>query len=295
MVLQNKGACADVKQALKARAAVYGQLLDPSWFCKGFDLSAKTKTNKSRQLARAMFFGSVLFAAQLGAQKLRSLMTKGDRTILENMRPSSYGTAAQFMKALGKAPLLQILELVDKARMKEVFDSLQQHTDDLDYLQSLITAASRDPAVNPSMNALNDAFKRRRFTGSFQSEGRSVELDTLVHMSTKGEQDDEDHDNKKRSAGIKETRGTDSSSACYAFQLGHCDRTLCRYQHICLLCSSSSHGANECELNDRNQSQKSSGSSSKQVIKKRGAKKRKKERPPHPRYRRDRAWNEESS
>ena len=107
-----------MKQALKARAAVYGQLLDPSWFCRGFDLSAKTKTIKSRRLARAMFFGSVLFASQLGAQQLRRLMAKGDITILEKMRPSSYGTAAQFMKALGKAPLLQILELVDRATMK---------------------------------------------------------------------------------------------------------------------------------------------------------------------------------
>ena len=66
-VLKNKGACTDLKQALKARAAVYGQLLEPAWFCKGVDLSAKTKlTPKSRRLARAMFAGAVLFAAQLG-------------------------------------------------------------------------------------------------------------------------------------------------------------------------------------------------------------------------------------
>ena len=203
VVLQNKGACADLKQALKARAAVYGQLLDPSWLCKGFDLSAKTKTNKSRRLARAMFFGAVLFATQLGAQELRKMMTKGDRTILENMRPSSYGTAAQFMKAISKAPLLQLLELTDKARKKEIFDNLQQHTDDLDYLQSLITSASSGPAVNPSMNALNDAFTRRWLTGSFQTEGRSIEIDTLVHMSTKGERDDEDRDDKVNSVGNK--------------------------------------------------------------------------------------------
>ena len=66
-VLKNKGACTDLKQALKARAAVYGQLLDPAWFGKGVDLSAKTKlTPKSRRVARAMFAGAALFAAQLG-------------------------------------------------------------------------------------------------------------------------------------------------------------------------------------------------------------------------------------
>ena len=56
MVLKNKGTCTDLKQALKARAAVYGQLLEPAWFCKGVDLSTKTKlTSKSRRLAKAMF------------------------------------------------------------------------------------------------------------------------------------------------------------------------------------------------------------------------------------------------
>ena len=191
------------------------------------------------------------------------------------------------MKALAKAPLLQILELVDKARMKEIFDNLQQHADDLDYLQSLITSASSDPAINPSMNALNDAFKRRRFTGSFQSEGRSIELDTLVHTATKGDHDDEDRDHKKDSAGRKESRVTDQSASCYAFQHGNCDRSQCRYQHVCMLCSSSSHGAKECELNEHSQRRKTSES-------KRGTKKRKKTRPPHPRFRRDRA-NEDSS
>ena len=290
-ILQNKGVPADLKQALKARAAVYGQLLKPSWFHKGFDLSSKTTTNKSRRLARAMFFGAVLFAGQLGAQQLCSLMTKGDKTILENMRPDYYGSAAQFKKALAKAPLLQIVEHVDKARAKEIIDSLQQHTNDLDYLQSLITSASSDPPINPSMNALTDAFKRRRFTGSFQSEARSIELDTLVHMATKGEEDDEDREQKEDSTRGKATRITDHTSPCYAFQHANCDRTQCRYQHVCMLCSSSSHGAKDCKSNEH----KSSGSSSKGGAKKRGAKKRKKERPPHPRFRRDRAWNEESS
>ena len=211
-VLKNKGSCADLKQTLKARAAVYGQLLDPSWFCKGVDLSAKTKANpKSRRLARAMFIGAVLFVSQLGFQELRRIMTEGDRTVLDNLHPTARGTSAQFLKALSKAPLLQILEVTNKSKYKEILEKLLQHEDGLDYLQTLISSVGNESAINPTMNALNEAFTRRWFSGKFRSGERSIELDTLVHMSTTGERDNDDH--------VK-TQGATAdahSSPCFAF------------------------------------------------------------------------------
>ena len=58
-----------------------------------------------------MFVGAVLFGQQMGFREIQRIMTDGERTILDNVNLGSYGTAGEFMKALSKAPLLQILEV----------------------------------------------------------------------------------------------------------------------------------------------------------------------------------------
>ena len=88
-------------------------------------------------------------------------MTEGDRKILADIKPTAYGTATQFLKALSKAPPLQILEITNHQKYKEVLEGILQHEDDLDYLQTLITSSNNEPALNPTMNALNEAFTRR--------------------------------------------------------------------------------------------------------------------------------------
>ena len=279
-VLKNKGACADLKQALKARAAVYGQLLDPAWFSKGVDLSAKTKmTPKSRRLARAMFAGAVLFASQLGFKELRKLITDGDKKTLADIDPASYGTAAQFLKALRKAPLLQILEVTNKQKYKEILGRVMQHDDDLDYLQTLLISANNEPAVNPTMNALNEAFTRRWFSGRFRTAGRSIELDTIVHMCTKGEGDDDDK-------AQKQIKSDANPYPCFAFQHDNCTKRQCRFSHKCMLCGSSSHGSDKCDSSRSSGSRRTQRTSSDRGSTHTSATP---SRPPHPRYRRDRA------
>ena len=70
-------------------------------------------------------------------------------------------------------------------------EHLLQHADNLDYLQTLITSLGRRSEINPSMNALVDAIKRRRFKGRLKSQGESVELDTLLLKGTKGDADED--------------------------------------------------------------------------------------------------------
>ena len=88
-ITKSKGSTADLKQALKARAAIYGATLDPSHFRKGADLSAKVKTAKDRRRARGMFIGAPLFVAQAGAHNIRKLLNDGDQSILANMKPDT--------------------------------------------------------------------------------------------------------------------------------------------------------------------------------------------------------------
>ena len=61
---QTKGVSPDLRQALQARAAIYGDLLDPAWFVRNTDLSAKAKSVKDRRIARSMLIGSVLLIAR---------------------------------------------------------------------------------------------------------------------------------------------------------------------------------------------------------------------------------------
>ena len=86
---------ADLKQALKARAAVYGSSLDTTWFAQGYDLSAKVKSSSARRQAKTMLITEPLLVAQIGAQKIRKLLTEGNETVLPAVGPARTGTAGQ--------------------------------------------------------------------------------------------------------------------------------------------------------------------------------------------------------
>ena len=243
-ITKSKGSTADLKQALKARAAIYGSTLDPSHFRKGTDLSAKAKTARDRRRARGMFISAPLFVAQAGAHHIRRLLSDGDRSTVRDMKPDTRGTAAQFMKAMAKAPVLQILEKVNINKCNELKESLLQQADDLDFLQTLVTSVHDEPAINPSMNALNDAFNRRRFAGRFKTPGRGIEMDTLLYQASKGALDDDDTGTRRGASG---QGNADVDQSCYAFQRGSCHRrSNCRFRHRCLLCGSEDHGADRC-------------------------------------------------
>ena len=98
-LLNAKGSAYGLKQALQARAAIYENMLDPSWFVKNFDLSAKAKGLNQRREARSMLIGAVLLVAQIGAHDIGSMLNSGDSRILKNiMYHTRRGTAAQFIK-----------------------------------------------------------------------------------------------------------------------------------------------------------------------------------------------------
>ena len=190
-LIKSSGLATDLKQALQARAAIYGGMLDPSWFNRGFDLGAKADDLRQRRQARAMLIGGVLLVAQLGAHRIRSLLADGKKGVLDDIRPSSVGTAAHFTKALGQAPMLEVMKFVDNQKGEQLINALLQHADDLDYLQELVSSMAKQSSLNPSLNAVAQAYSRRRFTGRFKAEGQSIELDTLVHQSTRSSKDDD--------------------------------------------------------------------------------------------------------
>ena len=227
-VTKAKGSTADLQQALKARAAIYGKTLDPAHFRKGVDLSSKIKNHRDRRRARGMFIGAPLLVAQVGAHNIRKMLNDGDRSTLQNMRLDTRGTAGQLLKALSKAPILQIIERINADRYKKLREGLLQQADDFDFLQSVVTSVLESPSLNPSMNAITDAFNRRRFSGRFRTAGRGIEMDTLLYQSTKGVKDDDDISRPVGNTGVpnQQSRNRTGGEAqhCYAFQSGSCHR-----------------------------------------------------------------------
>ena len=77
---------------------------------RNYDLSAKAKDLQRRRLARSQLIGAPLFLAQMGAHEIRQELTSGKNNILGNIQPHNVGTAAEFKKALGMAPPLDVIK-----------------------------------------------------------------------------------------------------------------------------------------------------------------------------------------
>ena len=135
-------------------------------------------------------------------------------------------------------------------------------------MQSVLTSLGNKPELNPSLHAIHAAYTRRRFTGRFVKQGRSLDMDTLLHQDSKGARDDDTMALQKE----RQKKTSPSSYLCKSFQKGKCTFTRCRYVHQCAICDSFSHGAIGCNKMEPSQS----GASTKL-------------KPPHPRFRRDRA------
>ena len=248
-------------------------------------MSSKAKDIRKRRLARSQLIGAPLFLAQLGAHEIRQELTSGKENTLDNIQPQTLGTAAEFQKALGLAPPLDVIKFVNKYAFEKISESLLQHADDLDYLQELVTSLGEKTELNPSMNAVVEAFMRKRFTGRFKREGQSVELDTLLHSSSKTAQDADEEVFRKQ---------TDfrSSSSCHYFQSGSCYFSNCRFQHVCRICKSTMHGSDSRPLNMSRSTYGNSRANTRLRTQDKSSRKyglESGDKPPHPRYRRTRA------
>ena len=215
-----------------------------------------------------MLVGAPLFSAQLGAHKIRKMLSSGGDPF--NFDLADVGTAGQFVKALGKMSPLNVLRLIDKTNEKSLTAALLQHADDLDYVQNLLNVIGTEAGVNPAMNAVSDAFSRRRFSRRFKTGDQNVKLDALLNSGSKVPTDDDEAVGQKTRKGSElQPNVASTTKTCFLFQNNTCSFRPCKFRHVCLVCQSPSHGSNNCD--DRSSRRPAPT------------------RPPHPRYRRDRA------
>ena len=281
-LVTSKQARASLKQTVRARACVYGEVVKPTLFSRREDLGGKTRTLSDRRHASAILAGAPLFLAQLSAKDLKSCFMSGDQRILGSINLDSVMTVSEFFRAIGKAPLIDIIALCNQSRSEAITNSLQQIESDLDYVQEVLKCSGSDVTLNPLLNAVLDGFSRRERFNHFQVGTGSVALDCLKHQQTVSEKDSdlksEDVAKNVTPASSKEKRGSNrtrrrQTGVCYAFQRGTCSLQNCRFLHMCMSCGGE-HGSHECNTK-HSQTQSSV--------------KVERTTPPHPRFRRDRA------
>ena len=177
-----------------------------------------------------MLVGAPLFAAQLGAHKIRKLLSSGGDPV--NFDLAAVGTAGQFIKALGKMSPLNVLRLIEKTNEKSLTDALLQHADDLDYVQNLLNLIGSETGVNPAMNAVSEAFCRRRFTGRFKTGDQNVKLDALLNSGSKVTTDDDEAVRQRTRKGSQIQSNASSTKTCFRYQTDTCNFRPCRFRHV---------------------------------------------------------------
>ena len=111
--------------------------------------------------------GAVLLVAQLGAFEIRSLLCSGEGDALQEVPVKQSGLTEECRKVLAAAAPLDILKAIKWPQVDRLIERVLRHADDLDFLQTLITSLGNRSEVNPSLNALHDAYSRRRFSRPF--------------------------------------------------------------------------------------------------------------------------------
>ena len=144
------GRCLTLKQALEARAAVYDEAADPSWFVKGCDIGAKARNSKQRRVVRSQLIAAPLVVAQCGLQKMASLLYSGDASALEQFRLGERYTAAEMLKLLSRVPPIAVLKLFNKVKGSYLDRQFSKVAAELDFVQNVADLVSVNDQLNPS-------------------------------------------------------------------------------------------------------------------------------------------------
>ena len=207
-----------------------------------------------------MLVSAPLMVAQLGAQELRKKMITGNLDILKTLRLSSHSTLGQLFSQLASAPPLSILALCNKEAADSIMRNMLQHSQDLDYVQDVLTTVGSHTQLNPSKFAVLEAFNRRRNFGQFKQGHHSIVLDRarFAHMASP-----HDNDTLVRNSSQNHTGNNKASLAiCHFFQreTGCQSMERCKFTHKCIICASRYHGASDCKTRKRGRDEKTNRS-----------------------------------
>ena len=255
-LIKAKGVCPTLKQAVQARAAIYGEVGEPKWFVRNTDISAKAGTSILRRSVRVQLAAAPLTVAQVGLQRLRTVLNSGDSSGLLKLSLGDQYTVAETLKMLSQVPPIAVLKLLNNVKAGEIDTQARIVEADLDFVQSVLDLVAANDSLKPSMNSVAEAFKRRLLYRRFASGEHSIKLDALVFAETKGERDFD-----RCASDIRKLVAAENSVAptgrqkriCLDYQRGRCRWRNCRFDHRCSVCKKWGHGSLTCWLGDSSQ------------------------------------------
>ena len=98
---------------------------------------------------------------------------------------------ADLIKVFEKIPPVSLLHICKPEFAKYLSDHLLQHSDDLDFVQDVLTATGRSRELNPILNSVLAGFGRRRRCDRFKSGQLNLHFDQLRFASTKTVKDND--------------------------------------------------------------------------------------------------------
>ena len=114
-----------------------------------------------RRSVRAQLIAAPLIVAQAGLHRLQVLLGGGDSPVLTSVRLGEHYSVAETLKILSSLPPLSVLKLLNRARAAELTSLSATVASDIDFVQSTVDLVAAMDSLNPSMNAVAEAFKRR--------------------------------------------------------------------------------------------------------------------------------------
>ena len=194
--------------------------------------------------------------AQVGLQRLRTVLNSGDSSGLLKLSLGDQYTVAETLKMLSQVPPIAVLKLLNNVKAGEIDTQARIVEADLDFVQSVLDLVAANDSLKPSMNSVAEAFKRRLLYRRFASGEHSIKLDALVFAETKGERDFD-----RCASDIRKLVAAENSVAptgrqkriCLDYQRGRCRWRNCRFDHRCSVCKKWGHGSLTCWLGDSSQ------------------------------------------
>ena len=180
-------------------------------------------------------------------QRLRALLDTGDSQILARIKLGEQYTVAETLKFLSKAPPLAVLKLLDRTRASDICSQAAKVSAELDFTQMVLDIVAAKDSLNPSVNAVAEAFRRRFIGWKFASGDHSIQVDSLVYSETSTPTDFDHCATDFRGTGNRNTASLDRQrTSCIDFQRGDCRWRNCRFDHRCASCGKRGHGQKFC-------------------------------------------------
>ena len=95
-------------------------------------------------------------------------------------------SVAETVKIIGNAPPWSTLKLLYGERGSSCERQVDKVLAELDFVQTVNDLVGAKTELNPSLNAVAEAFKRRQLLGAFVSDNHEINLDALLHSDSTG-------------------------------------------------------------------------------------------------------------